>query len=121
MIKLTRLNESEIYVNENYIFTAEEAPDTIITMQNGHRFSVSDGIDSIIREAYENKGFGTFVILTRLNKEKSRILMNADFFEAIEEVPDTVITMQNTFRYTVSEPAEDILRKADEYKKGIFN
>ncbi|MBQ8568084.1 MAG: flagellar FlbD family protein [Oscillospiraceae bacterium] len=47
MIKLTRLNGTVILVNENFIETAEETPDTVVTMQNGHRYFVAEGVDEI--------------------------------------------------------------------------
>ncbi len=47
MIKLTRLNGTVILVNESFIETAEEAPDTVITMQNGHRYFVQEKLDEI--------------------------------------------------------------------------
>ncbi|MGN1106961.1 MAG: flagellar FlbD family protein, partial [Huintestinicola sp.] len=40
MIKLTRMNETDILVNESFIETVEETPDTVVTMQNGHRYFV---------------------------------------------------------------------------------
>ena len=48
MIKLTRLNGTEILLNENFIEIAEEAPDTVVTMQNGHRYIVKESVDEII-------------------------------------------------------------------------
>lgn len=47
MIKLTRLNDTVILVNESFIEMAEEAPDTVITLQNGHRYFVKEGINEI--------------------------------------------------------------------------
>lgn len=47
MIKLTRLNGTEILVNEAFLEMAEEAPDTVVTLQNGHRYFVREGIDEI--------------------------------------------------------------------------
>lgn len=35
-------------VNENFIEIAEETPDTVITMQNGHRYIVKEKLDDII-------------------------------------------------------------------------
>lgn len=48
MIKLTRLNGTVILVNESFLESAEEAPDTVITMQNGHRYLVKESIDEIV-------------------------------------------------------------------------
>lgn len=48
MIKLTRINGTVILVNESFLESAEEAPDTVLTMQNGHRYLVRETIDEII-------------------------------------------------------------------------
>lgn len=47
MIKLNRLNGTELLVNEQFIETAEQAPDTVVTMQNGHRYFVKETIEEI--------------------------------------------------------------------------
>lgn len=48
MIKLTRLNGTVILINENFIELAEETPDTVITMENGHRYLVQEKLDEIM-------------------------------------------------------------------------
>lgn len=48
MIILTRYNGASMLVNENFIEIAEETPDTVITMQNGHRYIVKEKLDDII-------------------------------------------------------------------------
>ena len=48
MIKLTRINGSVLLINESFIEAAEEAPDTVLTMQNGHRYLVKETVDEII-------------------------------------------------------------------------
>lgn len=40
MIKLTRLDGSEMYINSDLIETIEETPDTHITLSNGNRYLV---------------------------------------------------------------------------------
>ena len=50
MIKLTRLNGTVLLVNENFIEVAEETPDTVITMQNGHRYVVKEKTEDIIQK-----------------------------------------------------------------------
>lgn len=40
MIKLTRMNGSEVYVNPSLIELIEELPDTHITLTNGNRYIV---------------------------------------------------------------------------------
>lgn len=61
MIQLTRINGTILLVNENYIEIAEETPDTVVTMQNGHRYLVKETIQEIIdksadfrRESFPN-------------------------------------------------------------------
>ncbi|MBD5139476.1 MAG: flagellar FlbD family protein [Ruminococcus sp.] len=48
MIQLTRINGTELLVNEQFIEIAEQAPDTVVTMQNGHRYLVKETIEEII-------------------------------------------------------------------------
>lgn len=48
MIKLTRLNGTVILINEDFIELAEETPDTVVTMENGHRYLVKEKIDDIM-------------------------------------------------------------------------
>lgn len=48
MIKLTRLNGTVILINENFIELAEETPDTVVTMENGHRYLVQEKLDDIV-------------------------------------------------------------------------
>lgn len=48
MIKLTRLDGREILINENYIEIVEETPDTVISLQNGHRLIVRENIRTIL-------------------------------------------------------------------------
>ena len=54
MIKLTHLREgSTILVNENFIATVEEAPDTIVNLQDGKKFFVLEKIDEIFNKIVE--------------------------------------------------------------------
>lgn len=48
MIQLTRINGTELLVNEQFIEIAEQTPDTVITMQNGHRYLVRESVEEII-------------------------------------------------------------------------
>lgn len=48
MIQLSRLDDSKILVNELFLELVEEAPDTIITMQNGHRYVVRETVEEIL-------------------------------------------------------------------------
>lgn len=53
MIILTRCNGTSLMINESFIETAEETPDTVITMQNGHRYLVKEKLDTIIAMSAE--------------------------------------------------------------------
>jgi len=48
MIILTKLSGKELLVNEQHIETASETPDTVITMNNGHTYIVSEKLDEIM-------------------------------------------------------------------------
>ena len=47
MIKLTRLDRSEFYINPDLIECIEETPDTVITLVNGNHFLVLEKAKSI--------------------------------------------------------------------------
>lgn len=53
MIKLTRLNDTEIVVNADQIKYVESTPDTIITLMNNEKILVTDSIDEVIRKVIE--------------------------------------------------------------------
>ncbi|MBQ7724074.1 MAG: flagellar FlbD family protein [Lachnospiraceae bacterium] len=42
MIELTKLDETKILVNENYIQLVEETPDTVITFSDGKKIIVKE-------------------------------------------------------------------------------
>jgi flagellar protein FlbD len=50
MIKLTRYNGADLLINENFIETVEETPDTVITMQNTHRYFVKEDVNGILEK-----------------------------------------------------------------------
>ena len=55
MIKLSRLNHSEIVVNADHILFLESTPDTIITLMNGEKIMVSEKVDDVIVKIVEYK------------------------------------------------------------------
>ncbi len=62
MIKLTRRDGSEMYVNEDLIELIEETPDTHLTLNNGNRYVVLEP---------------SAVILERIVQFKARIAIGA--------------------------------------------
>jgi|YNPMSStandDraft_2_1061718.scaffolds.fasta_scaffold00267_21 flagellar protein FlbD len=47
MIKVTRLNDIELYINYFQIETIEAHPDTVITLMNGDRYIVKEKPEEI--------------------------------------------------------------------------
>jgi len=50
MIKLKRINGSDIIINADLIELVEETPDTVITLTNGHKMIVADTVDEVIEK-----------------------------------------------------------------------
>jgi flagellar protein FlbD len=50
----------------------------------------------------------------------SKVVLNAELIETVEETPDTVITLTSGKRYIVSESSDEIIQLVIEYKKKIF-
>lgn len=48
MIVLTKLNDTEIVINCDYIEIMEETPDTTITLTTGRKIIVKEAVDDII-------------------------------------------------------------------------
>ena len=55
MIRLTRLNDTEIVVNADQIKYVESTPDTIVTLMNNEKILVTDSIDGVIQKVIEFK------------------------------------------------------------------
>ena len=49
MIRLTRLNKSELILNADLIEQIQVTPDTVITTTNGSKFVVRESPDEIVR------------------------------------------------------------------------
>ncbi|MGI6561639.1 MAG: flagellar FlbD family protein [Clostridia bacterium] len=55
MIKLTRINNSVIYVNPDFIEFLEETPDTVVSMSTGRRLIVKESVAKIRKTIVEYK------------------------------------------------------------------
>ncbi len=55
MIKVTRLNNKEVYVNPDLIETLESTPDTVITLTTGHKIIALESIDELIDRIVQYK------------------------------------------------------------------
>jgi flagellar protein FlbD len=52
MIKVTRLDDREIYINADMIEFIEKTPDTIIRFVTGRNMMVREDIDEVLRRYY---------------------------------------------------------------------
>lgn len=57
--------------------------------------------------------------VTRLNG--SKVIINADLIERIEESPDTIITLTSGNKIVVKESRQEVKNLVILYKKEIFN
>lgn len=55
MIAITRLNDSQLYINSDLIECIEETPDSTITMTTGKKIIAKESIDEIIDSILEFK------------------------------------------------------------------
>ena len=55
MIKVTRLNGQEVYVNADLILFVESSPETILTLENGKKVTVKETIPQVIDRVVEFK------------------------------------------------------------------
>jgi len=55
MIKVTRLNESELVINTDLIEFVEAIPDTIISLTTGKKIMVKETIDEVIMKVQNFK------------------------------------------------------------------
>jgi flagellar protein FlbD len=55
MIKVTRLNETELVINTDLIEFIESIPDTIISLTTGKKIMVKETIDEVIEKVKEFK------------------------------------------------------------------
>lgn len=55
MIKLTRLNESELVINAEMVVFIEAIPDTMLTLISGKKIMVSEPVDLVVQRVIEYK------------------------------------------------------------------
>jgi flagellar protein FlbD len=63
MILLTKLGGKQVLINEQLMETAQETPDTVITMNNGHTYIVTEKLEEILDKVVE---------FNRLSKRRTR-------------------------------------------------
>jgi flagellar protein FlbD len=55
MIKITRLNGQEVYVNCDLILFIESSPETILTLESGKKITVKETITEVVKRIVEFK------------------------------------------------------------------
>ncbi|PYG89827.1 flagellar protein FlbD [Ruminiclostridium sufflavum DSM 19573] len=55
MIRLTKLNAATFVINCDLIETIESTPDTVITLNNGKRYVVTESIDEVVSKVIRYK------------------------------------------------------------------
>ena len=55
MVKLTRINGTEIVINADLIEFVETLPDTIVTLTNGQKIIIRESIDQVVERVKEFK------------------------------------------------------------------
>ncbi len=48
MIRVTRLDGSELVVNCDLVETVEQTPDTVVSLVNGHKLVVQDSVEQLV-------------------------------------------------------------------------
>jgi flagellar protein FlbD len=65
LIKVTRLNGTELVINSDLIESMEQTPDTVITLTNGHRLVVKESVDELINRVVQFRQACLKHVLTR--------------------------------------------------------
>ena len=57
MINVTAMNNKELILNADHIEKIEEVPETLITLTNGKKYIVLEGVEEIVEKViiYKNK------------------------------------------------------------------
>ena len=55
IIRLQRLNDSEIIINAELIESVESTPDTVVTLTSSHRVIVKNPVDEVIEKVLNYK------------------------------------------------------------------
>ncbi len=72
MIKVTRLNNSEIVINSELIEFIESSPDTIISLVDGKKIMVKESPDQIIGKVADFKRLSCGLDFADKKKEKDK-------------------------------------------------
>lgn len=67
MIRITRLNQTELVVNAELVQFVEATPDTIITMTDGKKIVAREPVDEVIKRiiAYRHQAYSARPVRSR--------------------------------------------------------
>lgn len=69
MIIVTRLNDTQFYLNPHLIECMEETPDTVITLTTGKKLIVRDKADAIIKKIIEYRKIVSNIDVKSIKRE----------------------------------------------------
>lgn len=70
MIKLTKMNHKEFYLNSQAIELIEEVPDTVIQLSNGSKYIVRESADEIMQAIQNQRLPGMLHLLRKPGQEE---------------------------------------------------
>lgn len=74
MIKVTRMNGQEFYVNAELVEFVEATPDTVITLTTGRKFVLNDTVDDVVQRIMEyRKAVGARLFCREKEEDKGLV------------------------------------------------
>ena len=71
MIKVSKFNKKEFFLNPSMIETIEKTPDTVITLINGKKYVVAEKLDEVLKlieDFYKDIGITTPQVIFKIFK-----------------------------------------------------
>lgn len=68
MIKLTRLNASEFWINQDHILYLERSPETIVTLGDGKKLTVKETPEEIVGKVLDFRRSASVPVLDQADK-----------------------------------------------------
>lgn len=72
MITVTRINNTQLVINADWIETVEATPDTVITLTNGKKYVVTETVEDIVDRVVKYKQ-KTFILNRTINTNSENV------------------------------------------------
>ncbi|NLU51836.1 MAG: flagellar FlbD family protein [Clostridiaceae bacterium] len=72
MITVTRINNTQLVINADWIETVESTPDTVITLTNGKKYVVTETVEEIVDRVIKYKQ-KTFILNRTINTNSENV------------------------------------------------